>query len=174
MVAAVVLGTASLAAATSIAIDGPAHVTIRARRLNPTFEPDLTPEQRAVVETVNLVNHERGTRGLPPLRLDDRAAAAARSHAVDMAASATMRHVGSDGADGGDRLAAAGYEWSSWAENLGAGFVDPRTLVAVWMDSSGHRSNLLGDFADIGVGVEASAEGILYWSLLVARSSGDR
>jgi uncharacterized protein YkwD len=165
-----VLGTASLSVAASPAISGPARVDDRAQRVAPTFDAELTPEQRAVVEMVTLVNIERGNRGLPVLRLDDRASAAARAHAADMASMRLMQHVGSDGSDGGIRLTRAGYAWSSWGENIGAGFVDPGTLFTAWMNSEGHRANLLGDFTDVGVGVVATADGVPYWSLLVARA----
>ena len=162
------VGTASLAVAASPDISAPAQVHDRAQRATPAPDAALTPEQRAVVEMATLVNVERGERGLPLLRLDERASAAARAHAADMATMRLMQHVGSDGSDGGDRLARAGFAWSAWGENIAAGFVDPRTLLAAWMNSEGHRANLLGDFTDVGVGVVATADGVPYWSLLVA------
>lgn len=163
-----VLGVASIAAASS-SIEQPARVDDRALRLSPTLEPELTPEERAIVELVTYVNIERGNRGLPFLLLDEQASAAARGHAAEMAATRRMRHLGADGSDGGIRLTRSGYEWESWGENIGAGFQDPLTLVTSWMNSRDHRFNLLGDFTDIGVGVVATPDGVPYWSLLVAR-----
>jgi len=167
-VTAVVVATASVTAAASDVIGTPASVVDPAQRLNPTFEPDLTPEERAVYELIALVNVERATRGLPNLFVDARVTEAARAHAADMAANRRMQHVGSDGSDGGIRLARTGYEWSSWGENIGAGFVDPLTLFQSWMNSPDHRANLLGDSADVGVGVVATPDGVPYWALLVA------
>jgi uncharacterized protein YkwD len=165
-----VVGTASLAAAASSTIARPAEVADRALRLSPTFEPDLTPGQRVVAEMVALVNIERGRRGLPFLRLDDQLSAAARVHAADMASMRRMQHVGSDGSDGGIRLSRTGFVWSSWGENIGAGFTDPAVLFESWLNSPDHRANLLGDFTEIGVGVVATSDGVPYWALLVAGS----
>ena len=170
MTSGLVLGTASLTVAASSTIHQPARVADRAHRLTPTFEPELTPEQRAIVELADLINIERGRRGLPFLRLDDRVSAAARAHAADMATVRRMQHLGSDGSDGGARLTRAGYGWTIWGENIGAGFLDPTTLFTSWMKSSDHRSNLLGDFSEIGIGVVATPDGVPYWSLLVARA----
>lgn len=170
MTSGVVLGTTSLAVASSATIDQPARVGDRAQRLAPTFEPEFTPEQRAIAEMVDLINIERGHRGLPFLQLDDRMSTAARAHAADMAALRRMQHLGSDGSDGGLRLTRAGFVWISWGENLGAGFVDPATLFTSWMNSESHRTNVLGDFSEIGIGVVATVDNVPYWSLLVASS----
>jgi uncharacterized protein YkwD len=166
-----VMGTASLSAAASSDISAPARVADRAQRLTPTLEAELSPEQRVIVEMAARINIERGNRGLPSLRIDDRASAAAQAHAADMASMGRMQHLGTDGSDGGVRLTRAGFVWSAWGENLGAGFLDPDPLVAAWMDSDGHRANLLGDFTDVGVGVALTADGVPYWALLVARAA---
>lgn len=165
--AGLTLGTASLAAGASSSLDAPASVFHRARRIRPS-QPDLTAEDQAIVDMVTLINIERGSRGLPFLHVDDRVNEAAHAHAADMAAMGEMQHTGSDGSDGGTRLTRAGFEWSTWAENIGAGFFDARTLFDTWMSSDGHRSNILGDFSAVGVGVVATSEGLPYWSLLVA------
>lgn len=166
--AGLMVGTASVAAAASVTIDAPAAVVDRAQRLNPSAEGDLTPEQRAVVELVELVNVERTSRGLPVVWLDPQVTAAAHVHAADMAANRVMQHAGSDGSDGGVRLERAGYTWTSWGENIAAGFVDPRALLDAWMGSPAHRSNILGDFTDVGVGAVATPDGVPYWTLLMA------
>lgn len=168
VVAGLVIGTATLTVAASPSLQVPARVGDRAQRLSPTNEHELSPEARAIVEMVALVNHARAERGLAPLTLDDRASAAARAHAADMAAMGSMQHVGSDGSDGGDRLDRAGFAWTSWGENIAAGFLDPATLLTGWMNSGPHRANLLGAFTTVGVGVVATADGVPYWSLLVA------
>lgn len=165
---ALVVGTASLTAAATPTLGEPATVRDRAQRLDPTYEPELTPEERVVHEMVTLVNVERARRGLAAYRLDDLIGAAARAHAADMAANRRMQHAGSDGSDGGTRLDRAGYVWAAWGENIGAGFGDPRSLLDSWMRSSVHRANVLGDYTDVGVGAVASADGVPYWTLLVA------
>lgn len=164
------LATASLSSAATSRIDGAADVGDRAERLTLSYEEDLTPEERAVTEMVTLVNIERGNRGLPFLHVDDQVEAAALAHAADMAAMRQMRHLGSDGSDAGVRLERAGYVWTAWGENIGAGFLDPAPLVAAWLSSPEHRKHLLGDFQHIGVGAVATADGVPYWSLVVANA----
>lgn len=169
MVSAVVaVGSASLAVGASPAIQQPARVGDQALRVAPSYEPDLTPEQRAIVDLVDLINVERARRGLPNLHLTDLISAAARVHATDMAATRRMRHAGSDGSDGGTRLTRVGYAWSSWGENIGAGFRDPAELFTAWMNSGSHRDNLLGNFSEVGIAVVTASDGVPYWSLLLA------
>lgn len=141
---------------------------MRADRVDPPPAADLTPEQRAAFAMVELVNAERARHGLPAMAWDDRAGAAAHAHAADMAANRVMQHAGTDGSDAGDRLHRFGFDWVKWAENIGAGFHDADSLFAAWMDSSGHRQNILGDFRVIGVGAVAASDGAPYWSLVVA------
>lgn len=166
--AGLLVGVASLAGAASPGIDAPARVADHAQRLASAADTDLAPEERAVAEMVALINVERSNRGLPRLRLDDRISAAARAHAADMVSMGRLQHTGSDGSDGGDRLTRAGFVWTGWAENIGAGFFEPSVLFTAWMNSANHRSNLLGDFTDVGAGVVTGADGVPYWSLSVA------
>lgn len=140
----------------------------RAERLNAPTGAELTPEQRAVTEMIRLVNAERTRRGLPAFVAHDQVATAARAHAADMAAMKSMQHDGSDGSDGGDRLTRAGFDWWTWAENIGAGFYDPSVLFEAWMNSPGHRANILSDLRYIGVGAVASSDGVPYWALVLA------
>jgi hypothetical protein len=52
----------------------------------------------------------------------------------------------------GSRAVDAGYPSSYVAENIGAGYSSPESVVAGWMGSAGHRSNILGSWRDLGVG----------------------
>ena len=65
------------------------------------------------------INAARAERGVHALAADDRAARAARRHAVDMAIHPGMVHIGSDGTNGGERLLQEGYYWQSWLESVG-------------------------------------------------------
>jgi uncharacterized protein YkwD len=89
------------------------------------------------------VNQFRGDHGLLPVTLDARLSAAALRHARAMADQDFFSHVGADGSRMGGRLTEAGYVWRVVAENLAAGMADPREAVRVWIDSPGHRHNLL-------------------------------
>ncbi|MEE1752981.1 CAP domain-containing protein [Streptomyces sp. SP18CS02] len=109
---------------------------------------------------VALANAERAKAGCSPLRINNRLQAAAQAHANDMSARNYYEHNSPDGRDAGDRMESAGYEWRTWGENIHRGPDDPTGAVRDWMDSPGHRENILNcSFRDIGVGVNLNSNG---------------
>ena len=111
-----------------------------------------------------LVNAQRTQRGLPPRRVSPRLRNAANRHSRDMVAQRFFDHRSPAGHDVIDRARDAGYvkprrTWSV-AENLAWGtgtFATPRSVVRQWMESPGHRANILnGSLRDAGVGIAAS------------------
>jgi uncharacterized protein YkwD len=105
------------------------------------------------LQVVDLVNQQRASFGLAPLALDVRLVEAAQRHSDDMAARNFVSHTGSDGSTAAGRISAAGYVWYAAAENIAAGYATPASVVAGWMGSPGHRSNILnGTYQHIGVG----------------------
>ena len=77
---------------------------------------------------------------------------AATSHALDMARNDLASHTGSDGSDGGQRMSAAGYAWSTWGENIGWGFGSVQAMVDWWMASPVHCANIMKpQFKDVGM-----------------------
>lgn len=110
------------------------------------------------------VNEYREENDLDPLEQSDDLAAVAREHSADMAEQDYFSHTSPDGNGPGDRLEAAGIDCSGWAENL-AYETDSEfsaddaqsvadSIVQGWIDSDGHRQNLLGDFEEEGIGVD--------------------
>ena len=98
-------------------------------------------------------------------------AAAERAHLSQPAVSASIRrldHLGPGGTDTGFRLQQAGFSWWAWGENVGAGFGDPAVLVDAWFSSDAHRSQILGDYPYMGVGVGVTPDNVPYWVLVVA------
>lgn len=80
-----------------------------------------------------------------------------------------MTHTGSDGSDAGTRISRAGYAAGTWGENVAAGFGSADSVVEGWMNSSGHRANILnGAYTQIGVAVAYSADGTPYWTMVLA------
>lgn len=64
-------------------------------------------------------------------------------------------HVNPDGDGPGERIEASTYEWSTWGENIAAGYRTPEAVVEGWMSSDGHCSNIMNPaFTEIGVGYE--------------------
>lgn len=102
-----------------------------------------------------LSNAERASRGLPALVPEGRLEAAAQAYGERLVRERFFAHVAPDGGVLLDRLGAY-LEWSRVGENLAWGEGTrgtPRSIVAAWMASPGHRSNLLsGGFTEVGIG----------------------
>ncbi|GGY26370.1 CAP domain-containing protein [Streptomyces tanashiensis] len=115
---------------------------------------------RYVQDVVALANAEREKAGCEPLRSEGHLRAAAQGHADDMAARDYYEHHSPEGRDAGDRISGAGYTWSTWGENIHRGPTTPYQAMEDWMNSPGHRANILNcSFRDIGVGVTLAANG---------------
>ncbi|MFF1478381.1 CAP domain-containing protein [Streptomyces sp. NPDC058301] len=113
-----------------------------------------------VQQVVDLANAERAKAGCSPLKADRRLNTSAQAHADDMAARNYYEHNSPEGRNAGDRMSAAGYGWHKWGENIHRGPKSPADAMRDWMNSPGHRANLLDcGFKDIGVGVNLSGNG---------------
>ncbi len=110
----------------------------------------LGPEAQAVVD---LINAERVSVGCAPLQVNSKLVAAAQVHSEDMAINDFFSHTGSNGSSPGQRIAAQGYSYSTWGENIAAGYTTAAAAVNGWMNSSGHRANILNcNYQETGVG----------------------
>jgi len=115
------------------------------------------------VEMLCLVNRERQRYGLSNLGGDYRLDDAAQGHCNWQADSLEMTHYG-DG-DPGSRVDAAGYNWQSVAENVAYGYSDEVECMHQWMNSAGHRDNILGqDYTHFGSAVGYSNDGTPYYT----------
>ena len=117
----------------------------------------------------DLVNAERAKAGLGPAAEVGSINQAAQGQSVYQAEQQTMTHTGADGSNAGQRIEAAGFAWSTWAENVAAGQTDCASVIAAWMGSDGHRSNILSPaMTSIGIGSATGANGVIYWTLDLA------
>ncbi|MGY1583120.1 CAP domain-containing protein [Streptomyces sp. MN13] len=125
--------------------------------------PQATPTASgAVAQVVELVNAERAKAGCSPLKVNATLTKAAQAHSEDMAAHQNMSHTGSDGSSPGDRITRAGYNWSTYGENVAYGYSTPEKVMAGWMSSPGHKANILKcEFKEIGVGLAQPGN---YWT----------
>jgi uncharacterized YkwD family protein len=124
-----------------------------------------TRSSSVIQEVVNLVNQERRRAGLSPLRIHSRLNAAAQAHSNDMARNNFMSHTGSDGSSPFDRMKRYGYNYRWAGENVAAGQSSPQDVMRSWMNSPGHRKNILnGNFRDIGVGYARGGRYGTYWT----------
>lgn len=121
----------------------------------------MSAQERVYADRVlELVNQERASRSLPLLTWSEAAATAAYGHAVDMDVRDYFDHDSPDGSSPGDRLAAAGAGGRGWGENIARGQGSPEAVMAAWMNSPGHRSNILHtSFRALGVGVHIATDG---------------
>ncbi len=130
-----------------------------------TAQSDLTVDQ----ELLRLVNGERQRVNAPPLVLNDKLTAAAQRHAQDMATSRRMSHTGSDGSTMRSRIDTTQYTWSTIGENVAMGQPTAAAVMTAWMNSPGHRQNILNPaFTEMGVGYATNA-GRAYWTQVFAR-----
>ncbi len=121
---------------------------------------------------VTSVNQYRAQSGRAAVAVDQRLTNAAQSHANDQAARGVMTHTGSGGTNAGQRISANGYTWTTWAENVAAGQTTPTDVMNAWMNSAGHKANILnGSMVHIGVAAAIGANGVTYWTMVLAAGS---
>ncbi|MEU3607173.1 CAP domain-containing protein [Streptomyces sp. NPDC035033] len=117
----------------------------------------------AEAEVLRLVNAERGKVGCSPLRPSAGLAELAGDFSADMANRGFFDHTDPDGATPWARAQAAGVTGLG-AENIARGQVDATAVMVSWMNSDGHRANILNcDFTTLGVGVHF-ADGGPWWT----------
>ncbi|UGT45124.1 CAP domain-containing protein [Nocardia yamanashiensis] len=115
--------------------------------------PDHVAPDRDIADVIALTNAARAAAGLPPLTHDPRLSEVARAHSADMIRRGYFAHTSPEGAQPWDRTAAAHIDFRGIAENIAWGQRSAREVVDGWMNSPGHRANiLLPDFTHIGVG----------------------
>lgn len=133
----------------------------------PTDSPTPTPtgDDAMTAQVVTLVNQERAKVGCAPLTVDSRLVAAAQGHSADMAARDYFDHTTPEGVTFDQRITQAGYRWSGAAENIAKGQPDAASVMAAWMNSPGHRANILNcGYRDIGVGLAYDASHTPLWT----------
>jgi uncharacterized protein YkwD/stress response protein SCP2 len=129
----------------------------------------LTPDglSRTTGEVIELTNRERARAGLPPLSHDPLLTAAAQAHSADMVARDFYSHTAPDGGRPWDRAAAAGSARRTIGENIACGQRSAAEVVQGWMNSPGHRANILkAGFTHIGVGFAGGGRAGTYWTQL--------
>lgn len=123
--------------------------------------PDASADAYAV-EVVRLVNEERAKEGLSALRMDASVTAAAQVRAREIVS--TFSHTRPDGRKCFTALDEAGVRYRGAGENIAYGQSSPAAVVNAWMNSPGHRANILNaSFTTIGVG-HHTAGSTHYWT----------
>ncbi|WP_172382344.1 CAP domain-containing protein [Streptomyces sp. MNP-20] len=129
----------------------------------------FTPQglARCTAEVLALTNGHRAAAGLRPLAPDPCLTAAAQAHSADMIARAFYAHTAPDGSEPWHRAAAAGSRHRAVGENIACGQRSPAEVVEGWMNSPGHRANILKpSFTHLGVGFAGGGSAGTYWTQL--------
>ena len=104
----------------------------------------LLPIEKNIAE---FTNQRRKQHGLPPLQIDENLVKSARRHAIWMARNRRLQHTS-----------------QAVAENIAMGYSSSQGVVRGWMNSSGHRANILnGGYRRIGTAAYETADGTVYW-----------
>ncbi len=157
-------GATSRTATASVSASGTAPAPVsRSWTRRSTVDP-------AAAEVLRLVNVERAKVSCPAVRWEPRLATAARLHSQDMAAKSYFSHTSLDGRSPWDRIRAQGYTEGS-GENIAAGQRTPAAVMTSWMNSSGHRANILScSNRALGVGIGYGGPYGIYWTQNFGRS----
>ena len=125
--------------------------------------PKADPTTRAYEsEVIRLVNIERSKNGLSPLIEDWQVSRVARYKSQDMRDRGYFSHTSPTYGSPFQMLKSFGISYRSAGENIAKGYKSPAAVVDGWMNSSGHRANILNpSFTHIGVGYEKDGS---YWT----------
>ena len=117
-------------------------------------------------EVVSLVNQERAKQGLNALQVIPALNNAATKRSQELVT--LFSHTRPDGSNCATVLNEFGVTWKTTGENIAYGYATPEDVMTGWMNSSGHRANILSEnFDSIGIGV-VSENGVLYWTQVFA------
>lgn len=111
---------------------------------------------------LDLVNEQRGKGckcgatdmpAVPLLAWNVKLEQAAKNHSQDMFSNNFFSHTGSNGSNAGQRINLAGYQWSSWGENIANGQSTEEIVMQEWLKSEGHCKNIMNSkFKEMGAG----------------------
>ncbi|MDK2807817.1 MAG: hypothetical protein PWP24_551 [Clostridiales bacterium] len=114
-------------------------------------------------QVLTLVNQERKSAGLAPLTTSNSLQKAANQRAKEIATS--FSHTRLDGSSSFTVLDEFSIQYRAAGENIAYGQRTPDEVMQAWMNSSGHRANILGSqFGKIGIGIYQSKSGVYYWT----------
>ncbi|MFY0688954.1 MAG: CAP domain-containing protein [Cyclobacteriaceae bacterium] len=133
-----------------------------------TEEPSPDSSLRSMEgEVLDLVNDHRTSQGLPLLIMDQTCHEQALIHSKDMADGTVS--FGHDGFDGRAEIVEQTIGAIGVGENVASGYVSAEDVMEGWLNSSGHRANIQGDFNRLGVGIVLSDDDELFFTQIFAK-----
>jgi uncharacterized YkwD family protein len=143
----------------STAPAAPQQPTAEEKQTTEAASGTLSQYERQVVE---LTNQERAKNGLPALKIDTELSKVAREKSNDMQAKNYFSHTSPTYGSPFDMMKQFGIDYRAAGENIAMGQRTPEEVVKAWMNSEGHRKNILSsNFTHIGVGHDANGN---YWT----------
>jgi uncharacterized YkwD family protein len=137
----------------------PQQPTAEEKQTTEAVSGTLSQFERQVVE---LTNQERAKNGLPALKIDTELSKVAREKSNDMQAKNYFSHTSPTYGSPFDMMKQFGIDYRAAGENIAMGQRSPEEVVKAWMNSEGHRKNILSsNFTHIGVGHTANGN---YWT----------
>lgn len=131
----------------------------------PENKPEADKELTFAEQVVELVNQERTKAGLNAVTLDQNIASAALVRAKEIETS--FSHTRPNGSKFSTALTEQGVTFKGAGENIALGQKSPEAVMQAWMNSEGHRANILNkNFTKIGVGYYQNAAGRNFWTQL--------
>jgi uncharacterized protein YkwD len=149
----------------TVVFSAPAHSA-------PAGASTVAPGDTIVADVIRLTNVERAQHQQTVLRMDPKLMRAAQLQADQMAAARHMAHVLADAPypSTRDRLAAEAYRWWAYGENVAVGQTSTTQVLGEWMQSTGHRTNILNaKFTEMGAGYAVDRAGRPYYVQLFAQ-----
>ena len=134
--------------------------------------PSTTPEQKPSTDfssyqqqVLDLVNAERAKRGISALTLDSSLSSVATKKSQDMIDKNYFDHTSPTYGSPFDMMKQFGISYRSAGENIAKGQKTPQEVVDAWMNSEGHRKNILNpNFTNLGVGIAKDSNKTTYWT----------
>jgi uncharacterized YkwD family protein/spore coat assembly protein SafA len=116
-------------------------------------------------QVINLVNVERAKAGLAPLKANWQLSRVARYKSQDMINNNYFDHISPTYGSPFNMMENFGIKFTAAGENIAMGQNTPQEVMNAWMNSPGHRSNILSPaYTDIGVGLAKTSSGVCYWT----------
>ncbi|QPC47426.1 CAP domain-containing protein [Mangrovibacillus cuniculi] len=131
----------------------------------PKQEAQSSEDKQFAAQVLDLVNQERQKAGLQPVQLDEQVASVATKKSEDMRDNNYFSHTSPTYGSPFDMLKQFGVNYNSAGENIAAGQRTPEEVMKAWMESPGHKANILSsNFTHLGVGVAKGGSYGVYWT----------
>ncbi|WP_367112724.1 CAP domain-containing protein [Virgibacillus sp.] len=131
----------------------PSNQQVQEKEKQEPSQTDKSELSQFEQEVVDLTNQERAKQGLPALKVDTELSKVARAKSKDMAANGYFAHNSPTYGSPFDMMKQFGISYSTAGENIAKGQRSPQEVVNAWMNSQGHRENIMNaKFTHIGVG----------------------